>query len=194
MTIYGGSFVAGALMPHESAIVISFLLEGNRDGLLHEIEFNQQLLINNISSRKRKAMEIEKRFKNLSPAIWRYFVEKADEKERLLLLYLACLNTYDVLKDFHLEVIVPKYKRFSLSYDKDLFAQFLYQKTAFHVEIDEWTENTRYKMAQVATLMLKEIGMVKEQQIQAPNCSYSLSELLIEQHQHWFLDAIFKEY
>lgn len=187
---YGASFTSGALLLHESIVVIPFLLNNDIDGLKQEIELGKALKINSASSRKRKVGEITKRFKSVKLVVWERFIE-SDEQEKVLILYYACLKTYPILKDFQIDVLLRKWLNYSLSYDKYVFFDFLFKQTENHPEIDEWTDETKNKLSSVINVMLSELGLLKDGKLNQLNLQDEKWQLFVTLKEYWFMEALF---
>lgn len=122
-------------------------------GVKREINIGEALKLNAFASRRKKVGEITKRFKHVKPSVWQRFME-SDEQEQMLILYYACLKTYDMLKDFQIDFLLKKWLNYSLEYDKYVFLDFLFRQSATHPEIDAWTDETKDKLSSVVNVML----------------------------------------
>ena len=98
---YNASFTTGALMLHESQVIIPLLLSADAEGVKREVNIGEALKLNAFASRRKKVGEITKRFKHVKPSVWQRFME-SEEQEQMLILYYACLKTYNILKDFQI--------------------------------------------------------------------------------------------
>jgi hypothetical protein len=187
---YNGSFTSGALMLHESKVIIPLLLAADTEGVSLEIAEGHALKINALSSRKRKVGEISKRFKAVNRVVWERFVE-ADTNEQYLILYYACLKTYEVLRDFQIDVLLRKWKTGSLDFDKYIFMDFLFRQRPQHSEIEDWTSVTCEKLGQVLVVMLTELGLLKNGRLQELHFDDRVWSVFIKIRATWFLEALF---
>jgi hypothetical protein len=187
---YNGSFTSGALMLHESRVLIPLLLASNTEGIKLEIIEGGALKINALSSRKKKIGEISKRFKAVNRSVWERFME-ADTNEQYLILYYACLKTYDMLRDFQIDVLLQKWRTGSLDFDKYIFLDFLFRQRPQHPEIDEWTDVTCEKLGQVLVVMLTELGLLKNGRLQELYFDDRVWSTFIKIRATWFLEALF---
>lgn len=190
MSKYSVSFTAGALLYEESVQIIPLLLYQDEEGINTEIKTGTLTGINAETSRKRKIFEIRKRFKAVDEGIWKIFLT-ATSAEQKVILYYVCLKAYQMLQDFHIEVILEKLKRFDLELTREDYFSFLFNKSDKHPEILEWTDSTQSKMISMAKLMLKEAGILdnkKLQQVYLPNSFWKIFANLGEL---WFLEAMF---
>ena len=98
---YNASFTTGALMLHESRVLIPLLLKDDTEGVRLEKEHGVGMKVNSYQARRKKIGEISKRFRHTKCTVWERFVV-GEEQEHLLILYYATLKSYDLLKDFQI--------------------------------------------------------------------------------------------
>jgi hypothetical protein len=190
MSKYSVSFVAGALLLQETIVIVPLLVNEDEAAIQEEIEIGNLTGINAVSSRKRKISEIRKRFNAVPIEVWEAFLN-ADKSERLVLLYYVCLKTYSILQDFHIDILLNKWRRYDIEVSTSDFLNFLFQQADKHPEIFEWTELTQKKVASVAILMLKELGILKEKELKQVDLPVSFWQLFLRFSESWFLEVMF---
>ena len=187
---YNASFTTGALMLHESRVIIPLLLSGDTEGVKREINIGEALKLNAFASRRKKVGEIKKRFKYVKPSVWQRFME-SEEQEQMLILYYACLKTYNILKDFQIDFLLKKWLNYSLEYDKYVFLDFLFRQSAIHPEIDVWTDETKDKLSSVVNVMLTEVGLLKDGKLKELNIKEDAWQQFALLNEYWFMEALF---
>jgi hypothetical protein len=187
---YNASFTTGALMLHESRVIIPLLLSGDTEGVKREINVGEALKLNAFASRRKKVGEITKRFKHVKPIVWQRFID-SEEQEQLLILYYACLKTYNIMKDFQIDFLLKKWLNYSLEYDKYVFLDFLFRQSATHPEIDAWTDETKDKLSSVVNVMLTEVGLLKEGKLKELNIKEAAWQQFALLNEYWFMEALF---
>ena len=187
---YNASFTTGALMLHESRVLIPLLLNADTEGVRLEKEQGVGLKINSLQARRKKIGEISKRFRHAKRSVWERFVI-AEEQEQLLILYYATLKSYDLLKDFQIDVLLKKWLNYSLDCDKYVFLDFLFRQSGTHSEINDWTDITKDKLAQIVNLMLSEVGLLKNGKIRELNVKNETWAVFASLREYWFLEALF---
>jgi hypothetical protein len=190
MSKYSVSFTAGTLLLKESLHIIPLLLNEDEAGIQEEIKTGQLTGINAESSRERKIREIRKRFGKIDKAIWEQFLI-VSTIEQSVLLYFSCLKTYQLLQDFHIEVLLDKWSRYDLEVTREDYFTFLFKKSDEHPEVLEWTDSTQSKMISMAKLMLKETGILQNGKIQPLYLSSNFWEVFVKFGELWFLEAMF---
>lgn len=183
---YSVSFTAGALMREEAAQIISAVQGGTP---LEEVD-PDVLDINSRRGRNRKTMEIVKRLQSADRSVWDDFSSLSDAEQHVL-LYYCCLKTYRLLFDFHMDVVLPKWKSFDRSLRPHDARRFLEQRADRHPEIDQWGDSTWEKIRQVMLKMLREAGFLRDGALQAPQVPRPFWERFVKVGDIWYLEAAF---
>ena len=148
------------------------------------------LLINSEAAKQRVSQEIRKRLKTESRLFfWEGYNESTPNEKPLLLLYV-CAKTYNVLFDFLHQVIFEKIRSYQKQLGKEDFRFFVERKKNDHPELDDWSESTLKKVTNVIFLMLRQSGILKNDQLHLPDVSNHLILLFSELHEKWFLEFL----
>ena len=190
MSKYLTSFTIGALLHEESTQIIPLLLHDDNEGIEAEIITGNLTKINAQASRKRKILEIKRRFEQSDNSLWEYFIN-ASASEQKAILYYNCLKTYQILQDFHIEILMDKWSKYDLELTNTDYSSFLFSKSDQHPEILEWTTNTQTKLIQIAKLMLKEVGILEGNKLRQLYLPDSFWEFFINMGELWYLEAMF---
>lgn len=187
---YHAHFTSGALLQDDILQVLTHLAWDKEEE--RELKIDPAWLqINSYKARQTTAREIRRRMKAVQdPGIWETFQSHSDTDQKVW-LYYACCKAYPLLLDFHLEIVLNKWRSFNLEIESQDFLNFLYQKSIEHPELDDWSEQTQAKLAQVAIKMLKEAGLVKDGQLQKVQANNSLWERFVGMGERWFLELMF---
>lgn len=191
MSLYTASFTAGPLLTDETTAVVLFLLENNWSVDDFPIETAQHLKVNAQASRKRKYREVRNRIDAVPREYWEFFAELTTRDEKNAFLYFVCMKYYPLIRDFHFEVILNKWRMLDTDIAPENVAKFLIKASNRHTEIDEWTESTLKKIGQVVMLMLKEVGIVLKNKMRLIFLPDKFWLFFIQQGEGWFLEAMF---
>lgn len=186
---YQAKFTAGGLLLKENDRAIPFLLEHGIENAQILRDNPEYLGTNSLASRIRMVREILYRFNSLDNKLWEAYLQMSRNDKRLL-LYMSCLLTYPILRDFHFKVVMVKWKELSYQLKLNDFQKFLYNSTDQHPEIEEWTDSTNTKMGTVTLRMLSEAGFLEKGKLLAPDPSMSFLNLVVESGNSWFLEAL----
>lgn len=85
------------------------------------------------------------------------------EQEQKLLLWLATCRRYDFIYDFAVEVLREQMLNFHMKIEPEDFDGFWASKAIVHDELDTVARSTRIKARQVVFKMLREVGLINEQ-------------------------------
>lgn len=189
--LYNASFTSGALMFDETNAFIEYVLANGISEIKKFTDEGKFLKINSKKARDTKVREIIRRYNSLPVSFWEYYHQLHSKNEKITFLYFACLKTYAIVRDFHWEVVLNKWRQLDVNLSKKDFTRFLNRASDKHHEIDEWSDNTKSKIAQVIFLMMKEAGVIvsgKMQQVFLPDDFWFF---FIANGEGWFLEAMF---
>jgi len=191
VSFYSASFTTGPLLTDEAEAVLNYMEQNSDDDLNTIIESDKYLKVNSLAGRKRRLREILNRVESVPRKYWNFYLRLAGKEEKRVFMYYVCMKAYPLIRDFHLEVILPKWRLLDTAYSKDDILRFLTRSSMQHPEVDEWKESTRKKVVQVITLMLKEVGIVSKNKLHIVYLPDSFWLFFIEHGEGWFLEAMF---
>lgn len=189
VTPYAASFTTGALLFEEMERVVSFMADENADRQLIA-KSNLVLTINSNAARIRQARELLKRYDALNPNFWEFYRSQTSKDARRFAVYYACLKTYQLVLDFHLEVVLSKWRQLNTNIEYADVIKFLKWASDKHTEIDEWKETTLIKISRIVVRMLKESGLLVEGKLQPVLLPDSFWIYFLEHGEGWFLEAM----
>lgn len=181
---YSVSFTAGALMRSETEKVIRAVKEGSS---LDEVD-PDVLDVHSRRGRERKTEEVVKRLKHVDRRIWDDFLSLT-AAEQSITLYYACLKTYRLMFDFHMDVVLPRWQTMEHRLEAHDARRFLERRADAHPEVDTWSQSTWEKIRQVLLKMLTEAGLLQDGIIVAPSIEGDVWERFVYVGDLWFLEA-----
>jgi hypothetical protein len=191
VAIYSASFTTGALLTDETEAVITFQARNEGEDQSRILKNDRYLKVNSLAGRKRRLREILNRINSVPAEHWNFYLRLKARDEKNVFMYYVCMKYYALIRDFHLEVILSKWRLLDSSFSKEDVSRFLTRASIQHPEIDEWTESTQKKIVQVLTLMLKESGIVLNEKIRLVFLPDTFWLFFIEHGEGWFLEAMF---
>ena len=160
--------------------------------LKEEIEKNDILQINSLSSRKRFIAEFKRRFASVPLHFWQAWQGWSEEGQRIGLFY-AILKTYKLVFDFHFNVAIKQWNSVDHQLNKsDIMMEF--NEIAAHDEfVDSWSDNTKDRCASAYLTILRQSGLLTEKtnELQSVHPASSELEYYFRTGEEWFLDACF---
>jgi hypothetical protein len=187
--LYNASYTSGGLLQRETTALLSLILHDTTgDGFRREKRENQLLQINSEVGRRKVLDEVRKRVRHVSADVWVVY-DSATETERSLLLYYVCLKTYRLLREFHFDILVARWRSLQRTLDAYDLKQKLDELATVYPEVDAWTELTKRKIVQVSRLMMVQSGFIAGNQIQKPAITNAFYEKFVRWGDSWMLEA-----
>lgn len=159
---YKLSFTSTALGLTESINVAEVYLGCHDWDMTKEIIKKENTLQSRTITRNtRVAWEIIHRLSLLTNNQLELLIEGSLEEQRLLLWFAIC-NYYKIIHEFAIEVLHEKFLVLDMHLDEDDYQAFIIRKADWHPELDEITESTQYKLRWVLFKMMREAGLLSE--------------------------------
>ena len=159
---YRLSFGTGGLYVTESTQLIQSFSELDDWAEVIEKAVEDNLLqFKSTQSTRRAVREICTRLKNLTPQEMSFF-QTADPYDQSLICWLGCCRTYEFIGDFATQVLLENFASYKLDLDYAAFDFFCEEQAQFHPELEEVTESTRKKLRQILFRMMREAGILSD--------------------------------
>lgn len=190
---YSAAFTAASMMYREMTALVPLMQSDNAKDLLNqEIEENNLLCINSLTSRKRVVSEFLHRFNAVPKDFWNNYMQLSERAQRVALLYVI-LKSYQLLFDVHICVTLNLWRSASAELQTSDVMLYLNELAAQDSFVDSWSESTRKKVATTYILMLHQAGLMKDDS--SALCQPDLSDSdwidYIRMGEAWFLEACF---
>lgn len=190
---YNLSFTSGGLLYEESTIYIESIQDVDSYIRGEENVSYFVLPTNSESSKKKLKSVIDKRLKQLNAEYLHFYKDIARDTDRKIILFLSICKYYSIIAEFAIEVVYKKWKIFDNHLEPYDFSYFLSQKLGGD-ELDIISENTKYKLSQVAILIFKQMGIYSSDRINTIRPSDELYDLIVKNNDEWFFYClIFKK-
>ncbi len=187
---YNIGFTSGALLFKEAQSVIP-LIQNEIDFISgHEDLDGSCLPINSENSKRRIKFELEKRLRAIQNPIFLELYRTTDDQNKKLILFYAANKLYQLIAEFMLETVWVKWLNLDDQLTSDDFQNFIYKKMDSHPELMKITENTRYKLGQVALKMLKELGILHDHQLIKIHFNENILKAIVDNGDEWFLNVL----
>lgn len=186
---YTASFTTGALLFDEMERVIRFMSSENANRQLIAKSI-QVLTINSEPARIRQARELLKRYDSVEKSFWNFYMNLTGKDARRFAVYYSCLKTYPLVLDFHMEVVLIKWRQMNSVVDKSDVIKFLKWAAVNHPEIDKWKESTPTKISRIIIQMLRESGLLVDGKLTPIILPDSFWIYFLEHGEGWFLEAM----
>lgn len=155
---YNAEIVAGALMPEESRVLASLVLEDrNRDEISRLVRVENVLQKRSPANAYRKWELIEKRFAYLDRALIELVAHGRRQSANQALL-IGAIQHSKLIGDFLLRVVKPKWRTFDKQMRSADWSGFLAECEQLDPFVAGLSDSTRVKLGQVVKKCLVEAG------------------------------------
>lgn len=186
---YNLSLTSGALLYEETSIYVQ-AIQNIDDYIMGREEISYFVIpVNSEASKKKLRSVIRKRLEQLNVEYLSFFREKAQEKDKKIILFLSVCKLHSILAEFAIEVVYQKWKIFDYKLEPYDFSYFLSQKLGAE-ELDTISEKSKYKISQVTILIFKQVGIYDSEKINVVSPSEELKELIIKNEDQWFFNCL----
>lgn len=180
---YKMSFSTGGLFLNESLEVARLHEDGEawEDTILRAMEEGTTSLPKSASNR-RSLREISNRLLTLTDEERAYLVEEADRSEQQAMLWIATCRAYRFIREFAVEVVRERYLSYQLDLPLESFDILFEAKAEWDEGLAGLSRSTRLKLRQIMFRMMREAGIISEDdRIQTAIISTRLKHM-IEDH------------
>ena len=188
---YSAALTGCTFMFYEMNRCLQLLMDANAEELLKlEVEQNNLLMVNSLTSRKRFVAEFKRIYAAVPRPFWTWYLTLDEPAQRAALLY-AILNTYKLAFDFHFYVTRQKFLSISKELTKsDLDLKF-YDIASQDEFVNSWSDETRKKCISSYLTILRQAGMLDAKTnvlspIKLKDEDYAY---YVKAGENWFLEA-----
>jgi hypothetical protein len=177
------SFSTGGLFLNESLEFARLHEDGEawEDTILRAMEEGTTSLPKSASNR-RSLREISNRLLTLTDEERAYLVEEADRSEQQAMLWIATCRAYRFVREFAVEVVRERYLSYQLDLPLESFDILFEAKAEWDEGLAGLSRSTRLKLRQIMFRMMREAGIISEDdRIQTAIISTRLKHM-IEDH------------
>ena len=177
---YKMSFTSGGLFLTESVAVAGMHLSGEdwKDTLERALQEGATSLPKAASNR-RTLREIVNRLMTLDDDEVRFLIEDAGRQEQQYLLWVATCRAYRFVREYAVEVICDRFLSYQLELPLESFDIFFEAKAEWDNGLASISDSTRNKLRQILFRMMREAGVISDdQRIQSTYLSPQLRALI----------------
>lgn len=184
---YSVSFSIGSLFINEVDLLIDYLIDQNLKENINNIVSENRIKINAESSRARIVREIHKRSRNVDTIVWKIY-KAANFSEKSILLFYTCCKTFKFILDFQTDVVLEKFKSYSLDLSNNDFTYFVDRKSILYPELEDWSQKRKEKIRWSLFTILEETGLLVDGKITPLKADNEFWYNFIKLGDPWFLE------
>lgn len=175
----------------EMNVAVKMLLENDSPETVKLLKTDANYIqIKAAKSRERVTAEFVRRFRSVPKSFWERYITLGESEQRLALLYVI-LKTYQILFEFQINLVIPKYNspdRVLTKNDVNMALNEIASKDEF---VDSWSAETRDRASSQYLTMLRQAGLINDatKELQEPNLPDDAFLYYIRIGEVWFLQA-----
>ena len=175
----------------EMNVAVQMLLEDNSPETIKKLKTDANYIqIKSETARRRVTAEFVKRFNAVPRSFWERYVSLNENEQRLALLYVI-LKTYQILFEFQINLVIPKYNSPDRVLTKNDVNMALNEIASQDEFVDSWTEETRDRVSSQYLTILRQSGLINDvtKELQTPEVADSGLVWYVQTGEVWFLQA-----
>lgn len=175
----------------EMNVAVKMLLENDSPETIKMLKTDANYIqIKAAKSRERVTAEFVRRYRAVPKSFWERYITLGESEQRLALLYVI-LKTYQILFEFQINLVIPKYNspdRVLTKNDVNMALNEIASKDEF---VDSWSAETRDRASSQYLTMLRQGGLINDatKELQEPNLPDDAFLYYIRIGEVWFLQA-----
>ena len=179
-------------MLDETVALLPILQSPDADSLLKaEVEGNHLLQLGKAKTRSRMMTEFKRRYATMPPSFWKWFLT-LERAEQVVALYYCLLRTYLLVKDVHLNLVLPRFKSANPVVTKADVERHICQIAAVDPFVESWSDTTKEKAAGACLSFLRSVGMIDSAsgELRTVPVDDRLASHFISRGESWYLEAL----
>ena len=179
-------------MLDETVALLPLLRSPDADALLEdEVKENRVLRLGKTKTRSRMVTEFKRRYRAMPPSFWTWFLT-LDASGRTIALYYCLLCTYLLIKDIHLNLVVPRLKSANPFLAKADVERHICRIAANDAFVEGWSEDTKGRVASSCLSFLRAVGMMdgNSGDLKSVPMSDALAAHFISRGESWYPEAL----
>lgn len=175
----------------EMNVAVKMLLENDSPETIKMLKTDANYIqIKAAKSRERVTAEFVRRYRAVPKSFWERYITLGESEQRLALLYVI-LKTYQILFEFQINLVIPKYNspdRVLTKNDVNMALNEIASKDEF---VDSWSAETRDRASSQYLTMLRQAGLINDatKELQEPNLPDDAFLYYVRIGEVWFLQA-----
>ena len=127
----------------------------------------------------------------MPPSFWKWFLA-LDRAGQVIALYYCLMRTYLLVKDVHLNLVLPRFKSANPVVTKADVERHICQVAAIDPFVESWSDTTKGKVAGACLSFLRSVGMVNPAsgELRSVPVDDRLASHFISRGESWYLEAL----
>ena len=189
---YSAAMTGCGFMLDETLVLLPILQSPDADSLLKtELESNHLLQLGKTKTRLRMMSEFKRRYAAMPPSFWKWFLS-LDRAGQKVALYYCLMRTYLLVKDVHLNLVLPRFKSANPVITKADVERHICKIAAEDPFVESWSDATKGKVAGACLSFLRAVGMIDSAsgELKAVPVADKLAAHFISRGESWYLETL----
>jgi len=189
---YSAAMTGCGFMLDETVALLPVLQSLDAESLLRsEVSDNKVLQLGKLNTRFRMMTEFKRRYAAMPPSFWKWFLA-LDRAGQTIALYYCLMRTYLLVKDVHLNLVLPRLKSANPTVTKADVERHICQIAAMDDFVASWSDKTKGKVAGACLSFLRSVGMLDSStgELKPVHVDDGLAFHFISRGESWYLEAL----
>lgn len=155
-----------------------------------EIEGERSSLLGKSKTRSRMITEFKRRYNAMPPSFWKWFLS-LDRAGQTVALYYCLMRTYLIVKDVHLNLVLPRMKSGNPVIVKGDVERHICKIASTDDFVASWTDATKDRVAAACLSYLRCVGMLNGGgELKAVSVPDGLAAHFLSRGESWYLESL----
>lgn len=146
--------------------------------------------VNSERSKKIVQTEVKKRIKSLSKPIFLELFVNGSANDKTLILFYATCKAYQLIPDFIIDTVLPKW--YNMDYDLSTydFKTFIYKISENHPEFESFSEKNLSNISGATIKIIREVGLLNGNTLVKRGYNERILKEIVANGDSWFLEVL----
>ncbi|GAO28943.1 BrxA family protein [Geofilum rubicundum] len=146
--------------------------------------------VNSERSKNIVLTEVNKRVRSLAnPVFWKLYRDGSSRDKTLILFYATC-KAYQLIPDFVIDTVLPKWYNMDYELSSYDFKAFIYRISENHPEFGNFSDKNLNNISAATIKILREVGILKKNTLVKEDYNHQILNEIVSNGDSWFLEVL----
>ena len=146
--------------------------------------------VNSERSKKIVLTEVNKRVRSLAKPVFLELFVTGNGKDKALILFYAACKAYQLIPDFVIDTVLPKWYNMDYELSSYDFKAFIFRISENHPEFEGFTEKNLSNISGATIKILREAGILNKNTLVKADYNERILKEIISNGDSWFLEVL----
>ena len=146
--------------------------------------------VNSERSKKIVLTEVNKRVRSLAKPVFLELFVTGNGKDKALILFYAACKAYQLIADFVIDTVLPKWYNMDYELSSYDFKAFIFRISENHPEFEGFTEKNLSNISGATIKILREAGILNKNTLVKADYNERILKEIISNGDSWFLEVL----